>query len=112
MIKLDVNNQSVNTMKLQRRSAANKSNRDKKTLYHHTGARAFIYNAKELKDKGEHLYFIKSYSQAYDSAHNLKAAENEVSDLLPAFALLPAKLLIPTFALLPAFASHNRIEYY
>ncbi|KAL6211258.1 hypothetical protein ACLB2K_016485 [Fragaria x ananassa] len=53
-----------------RRSAANKSNRDKKTLHHHTGARSFIYKAKELKDKGEHLYFIKSYSQAYNSAHN------------------------------------------
>ncbi|KAL6123998.1 hypothetical protein ACLB2K_076514 [Fragaria x ananassa] len=61
-----------------RRSVANKSYRDKKTLHHHTGARPFIYNAKELKDKGEHLYFIKSYSQAYDLAHNQKAAENEV----------------------------------
>nr|XP_011462311.1 PREDICTED: uncharacterized protein LOC105350945 [Fragaria vesca subsp. vesca] len=75
--------------KLFRRSTANKSNRDKKTLHHHTEARPFIYNAKELKDKGEHLYFIKSYSQAYDLAHSLKAAENEVSGLHPAFALLP-----------------------
>ncbi|KAL6213263.1 hypothetical protein ACLB2K_012710 [Fragaria x ananassa] len=46
-------NQSLNMMKLQRRSTANKSNRDKKTLHHHTRSRAFIYNAKELKDKGE-----------------------------------------------------------
>ena len=90
MIKFDVTDQSVNMMKLQRRSAANKSNRDKKTFHHHTGARPFIYNAKELKDKSEHLYFIKSYSQAYNSAHNQKAAENKVRHLHPAFKLLHA----------------------
>ncbi|KAL6178704.1 hypothetical protein ACLB2K_050222 [Fragaria x ananassa] len=39
-----------------RRSAANKSNQDKKTLHHHTGAKPFIYNVKELKDKGELFY--------------------------------------------------------
>ncbi|KAL6124896.1 hypothetical protein ACLB2K_077404 [Fragaria x ananassa] len=80
-----------------RRSAANKSNRDKKTLHHHTGAWPFIYNAKELKDKGEYLYFIKSYSQAYNSAHNQKAAENEISRLYLALKLLPAYCITSCF---------------